>query len=143
MQVFGEQADSECSHDRPEVVPFPTYAACRFLDTTLDNQVRLGRLRKPPATIQGFLDTVPDNKAQPRRPLKSPNLVQGWHMSAWAILGIRINVGSSTCPSPRPKVSTAPNAPAAWDLVPPLGTRITASAQPWRMIIEPARDCTA
>ncbi|KAK9832479.1 hypothetical protein WJX81_000145 [Elliptochloris bilobata] len=35
-QVFGQQAENGCS-DRPDVLPFPTYAACRFLDTTPDN----------------------------------------------------------------------------------------------------------
>ena len=41
-QVFGQQAESGESGcpDRPDALPFPTYAACRFLDTTPDNAVR-------------------------------------------------------------------------------------------------------
>ncbi len=39
-QVFGEQITCGSSYDRPEVLDFPTYAACRFLDTAPTNPVR-------------------------------------------------------------------------------------------------------
>ena len=39
IQVFGEQIMSGSEYDRPEVLDFPTYAACRFLDTAPNNPV--------------------------------------------------------------------------------------------------------
>ena len=33
-QVFGQQVKHDSEYDRPDVLPFSTYAACRLLDTT-------------------------------------------------------------------------------------------------------------
>ena len=39
FQIFGEQIYYGSPYDRPEVLDFPTYAACRFLDTSPNNPV--------------------------------------------------------------------------------------------------------
>ena len=39
-QIFGEQILCGSCYDRPDVLDFPTYAGCRFLDTAPDNPVR-------------------------------------------------------------------------------------------------------
>lgn len=39
FQIFGEQIYYGSPYDRPEVLDFPTYAACRFLDTSPENPV--------------------------------------------------------------------------------------------------------
>ena len=39
FQIFGEQISYGSPYDRPEVLDFPTYAACRFLDTSPNNPV--------------------------------------------------------------------------------------------------------
>ena len=41
LQIFGEQISYGSPYDRPEVMDFPTYAACRFLDTSPNNPVSL------------------------------------------------------------------------------------------------------
>lgn len=40
VQIFGEQILCGSCYDRPDVLDFPTYAGCRFLDTAPDNPVR-------------------------------------------------------------------------------------------------------
>ena len=41
LQIFGEQISYGSPYDRPEVLDFPAYAACRFLDTSPNNPVSL------------------------------------------------------------------------------------------------------
>ena len=46
-QVFGEQVSFGSPYGSPEVLDFPTYCACRFLDTAPDNPV-------PPDTLKSL-----------------------------------------------------------------------------------------
>ena len=38
-KAFGSQVVDDSPFDRPEILPFSVYAACRILDTTPDDQV--------------------------------------------------------------------------------------------------------
>lgn len=38
-KVFGSQVVDNSPFDRPEILPFSIYAACRILDTTPDDEV--------------------------------------------------------------------------------------------------------
>ena len=42
-RTFGTQLVEDSEWERPEVLPFSTYAACRILDTTPDSPVRYTR----------------------------------------------------------------------------------------------------
>ncbi len=48
LQVFGEQVSFGSPYGSPEVLDFPTYCACRFLDTAPDNPVSHKAIPRPP-----------------------------------------------------------------------------------------------